>query len=179
VSERRRRRKSIFDIFDDLLREIEEEFQDFIREIERFGVPKEEIKEFKSPFVYGFRITIGPDGVPKIEEFGNIRRRRGTKPSITEISEEREPLVDVLDEDDKVRIIAEMPGVEKERIKLRVQDRKLIIKASNGHRKYYKEVDLPAEVDIKKAKATYRNGVLEIEIPKVKSRGGGFEIKIE
>ena len=179
MSERRRRRKSIFDIFDDLLREIEEEFQDFIREIERFGVPKEEIREIKSPFVYGFRITIGPDGVPKIEEFGNIRRRRGTKPSITEISEEREPLVDVLDEDDKVRIIAEMPGVEKEKIKLKVQDRKLIIKASNEHRKYYKEVDLPSEVDIKKAKATYRNGVLEIEIPKVKSKGGEFEIKIE
>jgi len=179
VSERRRRRKSIFDIFDDLLREIEEEFQDFIRAIERFGVPREEINEIKSPFVYGFRITIGPDGVPKIEEFGNIRRRRGMKPSITEISEEREPLIDVLDEDDKVRIIAEMPGVEKEKIKLRVQDRKLIIKASNEHRKYYKEVDLPAEVDIKKAKATYRNGVLEIEIPKVKSKGGEFEIKIE
>lgn len=179
VSERRRRRKTIFDIFDDLLREIEEEFQDFIREIERFGVPREEIKEIKRPFVYGFRITIGPDGIPRIEEFGNVRRRRGARPSITEISEEREPLVDVLDEGDKVRIIAEMPGVEKDKIKLKVQGRRLIIRASNEHRKYYKEVDLPTEVDIKRAKATYRNGVLEVEIPKVKSKGGEFEIKIE
>ena len=178
MSSRRRRRKSIFDIINDLFREIEDEFQDFIREFERFS-PREEIKEIKGPFVYGFRITIGPDGVPKIEEFGNVRRRREGKPMITEISEEREPLVDVLDEEDKVRIIAEMPGVEKDKIKLKVQNGKLIIKASNEHRKYYKEVDLPAEVDIKKAKASYRNGVLEVEIPKTKSKGGEFEIKIE
>ncbi len=175
MSERRRRRKSFFDIFDELFREIEEEFRDFMREIERFGPFKEEVKEFKGPFVYGFRITIGPDGIPRIEEFGNVRRR-GVRPAITE---EREPLIDVLDEGDKIRIVAEMPGVEKDKIKLRVQDRKLIIRASNEHRKYYKEVDLPAEVDIKAAKAMYRNGVLEVEIPKVRREGGGFEIKVE
>ncbi len=173
--ERRRRRKSVFDIFDELFREIEEEFRDFVKEFERFGPSREEIRELRGPFVYGFRITIGPDGIPRIEEFGNVRRK-GIRPVI---SEEREPLVDVLDEGDKVRVVAEMPGVEKDKIKLTVRDRTLVIRASNEHRKYYKEVELPAEVDIKKAKATYRNGVLEVVIPKVRKGEGEYEIRIE
>ena len=175
----RKRRKSIFDLFDeifsDLIKEIDEEFREFVRKAERLGpISEEGIREVRGPFIYGFRVTIGPDGIPRIEEFGNVRRR-GIKPVI---SEEREPLVDVIDEGNKVRIIAEIPGVEKDKIKLRVQGKKLIIKASNEKRKYYKEVDLPAEVNIKEAKATYRNGVLEVEIPK-KETEGGFEIKVE
>ncbi len=175
----RKRRKSIFDLFDeifsDLIKEIDDEFREFVRKAERLGpISEEGIREVRGPYIYGFRVTIGPDGIPRIEEFGNVRRR-GIKPVI---SEEREPLVDVIDEGNKVRIIAEIPGVEKDRIKLRVQGKKLFIKASNEKRKYYKEVDLPAEVNIKEAKATYRNGVLEVEIPK-KETEGGFEIKVE
>lgn len=172
----RRRRKSIFDIFNDLFREIEEEFQEFIEEAERLSAfePAEYQEKRIGPVVYGFRITIGPDGRPKIEEFGNVRKA-GRAPKI---SEELEPLVDVLDEGDKVRIVAEIPGVEKEKIKLKAVGRKLIIQASNG-KKYYKEVELPDVVDIKTAKAHYRNGVLEVEVEKVKKKADEIEIKVE
>ncbi len=172
----RRRRKSIFDIFNDLFREIEEEFQEFIEEAERLSAfePTEYQEKIIGPVVYGFRITIGPDGRPKIQEFGNVRKA-GRAPKI---SEELEPLVDVLDEGDKVRIVAEIPGVEKEKIKLKAVGRKLIIQASNG-KKYYKEVELPDAVDIKTAKAHYRNGVLEVEVEKVKKKADEIEIKVE
>lgn len=30
-------------------------------------------KEEMGPFVYGYSMTIGPDGKPKVREFGNIR----------------------------------------------------------------------------------------------------------
>ncbi|OYT49766.1 MAG: heat-shock protein Hsp20 [Desulfurococcales archaeon ex4484_204] len=176
----RRKRRTIFDIFNELFREIEGEFQEFVREAERLrrygGEEIGELREFRRPFVYGFRITIGPDGLPKIEEFGNVRRREGPKPII---SEEREPLVDVLDEGNKVRIIAEMPGVEKDNIQIKASNGKLIIRASNHNRRYYKEVNLPAEVDIKTAKASYRNGVLEVTITKSRKEGSEFEIKVE
>ncbi len=173
----RRRRKSIFDIFDDLFKEIEEEFRELFSEVERVREIKgfeEGFREVRGPFIYGFRITIGPDGRPKVEEFGNIRRA-GVRPKI---SEEIEPLVDVLDEGDKIRVVAEMPGVEKDKINLRAVDRKLIIKASN-HKKYYKEIELPDEVDIRKARASYRNGVLEIVLEKKSKEKKEIEIKVE
>ncbi len=173
----RRRRRSIFDIineiFDDILRDVDEEFRDLMRKAEEFG----EFKEFKSygkPFIYGFRISIGPDGKPKIEEFGNVRRGR-LRPVI---SEEVEPLVDVIEENDTIKVVAEMPGVEKEKIKLKAVGRKLIIRGSNERKTYYKEVELPAEVDMGSAKATYRNGVLEITLKK-KGKKEEYEIKVE
>jgi HSP20 family protein len=164
----RRRRRSIFDIFDELMREFEEEFEDLMKSFSsEYGRVR--------PYVYGFRITIGPDGKPKIEEFGNVKRV-GIKPRIVE---EMEPLVDVIEEDDKVKVVAEMPGVEKEKINVRATEDTLIIKGSNTNRKYYKEVKLPARVKPETAKATYRNGVLEVVIEKHEKKGGGVEVKID
>ncbi len=172
----RRRRWSIFDIFDEMMRAIEEEFAAIEEELSR--MLREGRGEVRGPYVYGFRITIGPDGRPVVEEFGNIRRERG-RPRVTE---EREPLVDVFEDDKQVIVVAELPGVEKEKIKLRVVDgKKLVIRASDDQRKYYKEVELPAEVKPETAKASYRNGVLEVKLEKVEPRKeeGGVEIKVE
>ncbi|MEM3662154.1 MAG: archaeal heat shock protein Hsp20, partial [Sulfolobales archaeon] len=146
---------------------------------ESFDIERELPKDVKKKsYYYGFRITIGPDGVPRVETFGNRR------PMIIEegrprriLSEEIEPLVDVYEEDDMISVVAEIPGVEKDKIKVRVEGRKLYIEASNG-KKYYKEVDLPADVDASSAKATYKNGVLEIKLKKTKGRKGE-EIKVE
>jgi len=168
----KKRRKSIFDIF---FRDIEELFDEFFREFEKFSEfeESERVKRF-GPFMYGFKITIGPDGKPKIEEFGNVKRVKGT----SKIVEEIEPLVDILDEDDRLRVIVEVPGVEKDKIKLRARGKVLIIEAENS-KKYYKEIELPEEVDIKSAKAQYRNGVLEVELRKTKKGKEEIEIKVE
>ena len=157
------------------MREVDEEFREFIKEFERFSAfQPPEFKESRiRPFIYGFRVTIGPDGRPIIQEFGNVKRV-GVVPKI---SEEVEPLVDVIDEGNKIRVVAEVPGVEKDKIKLKAVGRKLIIDASNS-KKYRKEVELPYEVDMKTAKARYKNGVLEVEIHKL-GTSGEFEIKIE
>ncbi|MGC9148032.1 MAG: archaeal heat shock protein Hsp20 [Sulfolobales archaeon] len=175
-----RRRRDIFDWIDELFREIEEEMNEFIRRWEGY-VPEEKISKDikKKSYYYGFRITIGPDGVPRIETFGNRR------PVVVEegrprrvISEEIEPLVDVYEEDDTITVVVEMPGVEKEKIKVRTEGKRLIIEGSNG-KKYYREVDLPVEVDVKNAKATYKNGILEIKLKKKRVVEEGQEIKIE
>lgn len=176
-----RRRRRIFDLFDEFFREIEEEFHRLLRDFEWFGREFAEKGEGKTevygPYVYGFRIIIGPDGRPKIEEFGNIKRIRG-RPTI---SEEREPLVDVFEEDKDIVVIAEIPGVEKNNIHVRVSDdkRKLIIKASDEKRKYYKEVELPAPVDPSSARASYKNGVLEVRLKKIEPSTKGYDIKVE
>lgn len=177
----RRRRRSIFDLFDEVFREIEEEFSRLIEEDieELVRRAREGGAKMRGPYFYGVRITIGPDGVPRVEEFGNIKITRAGRPVIRE---EIEPMVDVIEHEDEVWVVADMPGVEKNKIKVRVSHdgRRLIIRAENG-KKYYKEVELPAEVDPKSAKATYKNGVLEVKLKK-KSAGkeeDGYEVKIE
>ncbi|MGC8564322.1 MAG: archaeal heat shock protein Hsp20 [Fervidicoccaceae archaeon] len=167
MSSKKRSRK-IFDIFDDFFREIEEEFEELFRE------EYEQRGERKSPLVYGFRLTIGPDGIPHFEEFGNVKRA-GIRPKI---SEEREPLVDIFESGNMLTVVAELPGVEKDKIDVKVQNNKLIIKASNGERKYYKEIELPKPVKKDTAKAQYKNGVLEVKF-ELEEKKGGEEQKIK
>ncbi|MEB3816563.1 MAG: Hsp20/alpha crystallin family protein [Desulfurococcales archaeon] len=169
-----RRRRSIFDIFDDIMREFEEEIERIEREFEELA--RSSSGRTIGPYYYGVRITIGPDGVPRVEEFGNIKRTPTGRPRISDVIE---PLIDVIEDDDEVIIVAELPGVEKDKIKVRATENKVIIKAENS-RKYYKEIDLPAKVDPSSAKASYRNGVLEVKLKKLESKKEeGFEVKVE
>ncbi|GAB6148339.1 archaeal heat shock protein Hsp20 [Stetteria hydrogenophila] len=168
-----RRRRSIFDLFDEIFREFERDLMDLENEIIE---ALKRTPSIRGPYYYGVRITIGPDGVPRIEEFGNIKRGRGGRPVI---SEEAEPLVDVIEHDDEIWVVAEVPGVDKDKIKVRATEDKVIIKAE-GERKYYKEIQLPAKVDPNTAKASYRNGVLEVKLKKIAPKEeGGVEVKVE
>jgi HSP20 family protein len=113
------------------------------------------------PAVYGFSMTVGPDGKPKFEQFGNV------KPSEKEVTEEREPLVDIINKPAEISVIAELPGVDKGDIKVHVADtkNKLVIDVPG---KFHKEVKLPAKVKTQLGKAHYKNGVLEIDLTKEK-----------
>lgn len=177
----RRRRRSIWD---DFFRDFFEEFEELERELRRIArrfsmLRPEELMgdiEVKGPYIYGFSITIGPDGKPIIREFGNVKRIAG-RPSI---GEEREPLIDVFEDEKTVTVIVEMPGINKEDIKVKASETSLVISAQTGDRKYYKEIDLPAKVKPESAKANYKNGVLEVKLEKIgKEEEKGFEIKIE
>ncbi|MEN3047720.1 MAG: archaeal heat shock protein Hsp20 [Candidatus Caldarchaeales archaeon] len=180
-----RRRWRPFELIDEMMREFERWFEEEFRRFER-ELPRDLIREVRTPtgirreigpIVYGYSITIGSDGRPVIREFGNVRpSRRGEPPMLTV---EREPLVDVLDEEDKVRVIAEVPGVNKEDINLNVTDTKLTIRVDTEKRRYFKEIDLPAEVDAENAKASYNNGVLEVTLPKRVTRKPAKQIKVE
>ncbi len=82
------------------------------------------------------------------------------------VKEEREPLVDVLQEGNEVVVVTELPGVEKDDIKLESTDRALKIAVEAAKRRYFKEMELPHLVDPRTAKATYKNGVLEVRFTK-------------
>jgi len=174
---RKRRRPWFWDIFEEFERieeEIEEMFDRFMEEARSWRGVGEEVRVYE-PFVYGFTMRVGPDGKPVIREFGNIRPTRfGPR-----IVEEREPLVDVIEEEDEVVVVAELPGVEKEDIDLNATERELVISVDTEERKYYKHLELPAEVDPRSAKASYKNGVLEVRLKKVKPERRGERIKIE
>ncbi len=70
--------------------------------------------------------------------------------------------VDVQETDGEVRAVADLPGVDKEDIKLTCDGEVLTISATSDHRDYDERVRLPATVDEHSASATYNNGVLEV-----------------
>ena len=82
--------------------------------------------------------------------------------------------------ENEVRVIVELPGVEKKDIKLSGTEDKLTISVDAHEPKYFKEVELPVKVDTKKATTKYKNGVLDITIPKKKEEQTKSEsMKIE
>ena len=132
------------------------------------------------PFVYGYSVTVGPDGKPKVREFGNFKAETRLGKPHMDIKEKREPLADVIPGDGEIRVIVELPGVEKKDIKLSGTENKLTISVDTPERKYFKEVELPAKVETKKATSKYKNGVLDITIPKKKEEKSKSEtIEIE
>ena len=170
--------RSIFGNLDEVFREMEEMME---REFSE-RVPKDSIRERTlpdgtkvrewGPFVYGYSMKIGSDGKPQIREFGNVKpSARFGRPRI-DIKEKREPLVDVITTNGEVKVVAELPGVEKKDIKLDGTESSLKISVDTPERKYYKKVELPAKVDIKKTKASYKNGVLEVTLQKKKEPEG-------
>jgi HSP20 family protein len=104
------------------------------------------------------------------------------------------PAVDMLDRKDEIVLRADLPGMEQKDVEVTVQDGMLTIRGDRKEEKEVKEEDyyycerwagafsravsLPAGIDTEKVKATFRNGVLEIHIPKAeRAKGKTIEIK--
>ena len=146
--------KGVADLLDAVGR-LAEKGEEFKREGEvKFG---EETKG-----VYGVTIKTAVGGEPIVSTFGNIKKT----PHGPTVSEEREPIVDIFDEGEEVRIIVEVPGVTEESIKTEVKGDVLTLEAKGSERKYYKEIVLPKEVDPGTLTSKYKNGVLEIRVNK-------------
>jgi HSP20 family protein len=130
------------------------------------------------PVVHGYKILFGPDGKPKIEDFGNKSAK--TPSGEPTISEEVEPLTDIIEGKDDVAITVDIPGVEKSDIDLVATENTLEINVDSPKRKYHKVIDLPCSVKTKSTKATYKNGVLDIVLDKKekKKEDSGFRVNI-
>ncbi len=124
--------------------------------------------------VFGFSVKTAVGGKPIVEPFGNIKKT----PKGPTVEEEREPITDVFDEKEEIVIMAEMPGISEEDIKLDFpaaagsrQGREkgediLDITAQSGERKYHKEVLLPAKIKSETLQSSYKNGILEVRMKK-------------
>ena len=121
-------------------------------------------EEFKTkgsnqgPYYYGYTMTVGPDGKPIVKEYGN------TKSELVSAPNTREPIVDtIVDEKEKlVKLVAEMPGVDKSDLKVVVQDKSVNLSAEHGEKKYQVNVPIQYKVEENSAKASYKNGILEL-----------------
>lgn len=115
--------------------------------------------------MYGFtvRTGLGEKGI-KVEPFGNIRKDKQS--GRVEVKEIREPVTDLFDEPDRVLIVAEVPGVMQEDVRLELHDDVLELVAERGEKKYRKELLLPASFSPDKMSLMCRNGILEITLRK-------------
>ncbi len=183
---RREGGENLFREFEEMRRDMERMLEEALRDIE--SVPRELIKEYETPtggrvrelgpLVYGYSMTVGHDGKPKIKRFGNVRSLGGgmTAPMLTA---EREPLADVTITDKDVKVTVEMPGISKQDIKINAyEDSVEVSTVETAPKKYRRIIELPPETDIETAKSTYTNGILEIKFKK-KGKPKGREIRID
>jgi len=81
-------------------------------------------------------------------------------------------------DDEYVFITIDLPGFDKKNLKLKVNEDHVSVKAEQDERKHSSSKVLPCPVDPSTAKATYRNGVLDIKVCKVEvSKGVDVSIK--
>ncbi|NMC07371.1 MAG: Hsp20/alpha crystallin family protein [Candidatus Lokiarchaeota archaeon] len=174
------------DIFKNLMKQFKsKDFMNFSKNIfKQLGVqgpegtnPDEARKqEPKGPFVYGFSVRIGPDGKPIINKFGDIKM--APAPADEDAAEAvpeqepgtiiRKPVSDVINEENEIVVVVELPGVDKNDIKLDATDYSIEISAdAQGKRKYETRLDLPAKINPDHAKARYTNGILEVRLRKI------------
>lgn len=125
----------------DLLRKMDEDLSDFIN----------------SGVSWSFDYRIGDEeGVsisPGAESF-----QEGGRESV----ELEEQVVDVIELEDEILIVAEVPGVSKDEISVRIRGKEITIRAGD----LLKRIQLPVEPDHERVRATYKNGILEVRVPK-------------
>lgn len=97
---------------------------------------------------------------------------------------------DVRDTDDALKLLIDMPGLDKEDVKVSVEQNTLVIKGEEAKesdveesgRKYTGRIDLPEKVyRTDQIKAEMKNGVLKVVVPKAKEdeRADVFHVKVE
>ncbi len=138
----------------------------------------------RNGLVYGYQSFTGPDGVPHVREFSNvpgfagqgaIEPQAGSCPTGTCQSQTDKiqlgapqdtgvcaPYHDVLEDGDAIKVIVDMPGIEKKDIKVKAKGHTVSIDAVGSSRTYAKTIGLPQEIAGNPKSAIYKNGVLEL-----------------
>jgi HSP20 family protein len=153
-------------------------------------VPKNVIRERKledgstvreiGPIVYGYSVKIGQDGKPIVRKFGNVDSSPGFLGGGLTVKEQREPLLDIITGSEDITIVAELPGVNKEDLQLKADNKSLRLESVAGERQYQKKIDLPDEIEPNTGKSTYKNRILEVSFKrKSKNEDNGVTISID
>ena len=81
--------------------------------------------------------------------------------------EKSEPLVDVFEDQENVIVVTQLTGIDKSNVDIHTTQEKLTISVDSPDRKHYREVQLPAKVDVGSSSSRLKNGVLEIRLKKL------------
>ncbi len=117
---------------------------------------------------WGYSYQLGPDGVPRVQTWGdtpeNFQLPRFMDPfgGRKALTSSTDPTVDIIEDEDEFRIIAEIPGIEKQNLDIEVTKSQVRITGSQEDRSYHKEVQIPGKINPKSTKVSLRNGILEL-----------------
>ncbi|MGC8572267.1 MAG: Hsp20/alpha crystallin family protein [Candidatus Micrarchaeia archaeon] len=147
--------------------EINKIIEQFLKNIADDFARLTDLEETETPIIYGFNIRFNQNNLkePIINSFGNIKKDENEK---IMLSEEREPLVDMIEKEDNITIIAEIPGVSKENIKIEIDPKEIHIDARDHNKNYNKDLELNSMVNTTPTSIQFKNGVLEIVLEKTK-----------
>ena len=136
-----------------------------------------------------------PAAVPDLERvLDDLLQRRWPRPfrwewprwgELSRLMEQQTPSVDIVDKDKEVLVRAELPGVKREDLDVSIAERTLTIKGSSRKEEkeeqegyfrheirsgsFSRSVLLPADVNAAKAAANFKDGVLELHLPKARA----------
>lgn len=156
-----------------------------VAERARYREPLDIFREFEHDFDEFRRSMFKKFWTPSIsEDFDDLRPVRM-----------RKPLLDIEDRGNELVLRAEIPGVQKENISVEVTENSVELTAKSQtevedkNKDYYRRerhftsfhrhLELPEEVLSNKATATFKNGLLEITMPKKKPVGKEKAVKVK
>jgi len=170
---RRRKKKSPWfnDIYEEL-EKLEYLIDETIQKASENSVDKSPVSRDS---VQGFSIKIGPDGKPRICDFNSRQPRQIEE----DVCDDPEPLVDIIADDDSLVVLAALPGVKKEDIDLRVTENCLTVSVDTDDFDWYNEYKLPTKVNPKSARASYKNGVLEVKMKSLEKHVRNSKISVK
>jgi len=81
---------------------------------------------------------------------------------------QREPLIDIFEEEDHIKVLAELPGVNEKDVNIKTDENTITITAENATRKYLKIVKLPTRIKKGTTTFTYKNNILQVRLKKLR-----------
>lgn len=132
-------------------------------------------------YSFGYTMTVGPDGRVVVKKLGDGAVATA-KPDQHPNFDAREPIVDTIvdEKDETVKLIAEMPGVEKTDVKILVDENKMVdISAERDTKKYHIRVPLKHKVVEDSAKASYKNGILQLVFKLADNKPTGKKVEVQ
>jgi len=163
--------RRFFREYDRLFEKMFEDSLPVSRPQELMSLEKPIEKEIKKGNMKGFfRVQpIRGEGVTGYIAYGELSNiqtptRAPTRAENLQIAKEDAPLIDILEEKDAVKVVAEIHGVSVNDIALNMRDNHLEIKAGE---KFTKKIEIPKKVDFAQASISYKNGILQLRLPKI------------
>lgn len=86
---------------------------------------------------------------------------------IPSLIKERQPLVDIFEEQDHLIVLAELPGVNEKDLNIKANQDTLTISTNNKTPQYLKKVQLPTAIKKGTIKSTYKNNILQVKLKKL------------
>jgi HSP20 family protein len=83
------------------------------------------------------------------------------------------------DNEENLLVTVDLPGVDKQNIDLRMRDDVIYVRAEKSDIEFSGHIHSAEKIDPEKAKASFKNGLLDIKVPLKEKKLSAIRIKVE